>query len=50
LQYNILIEMELSQKLDKMVTDIENITELYDFAERLYPYEYIRAPPSVIPS
>lgn len=32
----------LSERLDRIVSDIDEVTELYDFAEKLYPYENIR--------
>ena len=34
----------LDQKLDRVTGDIGNIIELYDFAQKVYPYENIRAP------
>ncbi len=34
----------LGQKLDRITADVANITELYDFAEKQYPYENIRGP------
>ncbi len=34
----------LSQKLDRTQNDLSQIIELYDFAEKLLPYENIRGP------
>ena len=37
----------LEQKLDRLGNDVNKITELYDFAEKLLPYENIREPVKV---
>ena len=37
----------LEQKLDRVGNDVSKITELYDFAEKLLPYENIREPVKV---
>lgn len=37
----------LNDKLDRVSGDISQLVELYDFAEKLYPYENIRAPTKV---
>lgn len=29
----------LDQKLDRVATDVNRLIELYDYAEKLYPYE-----------
>mmetsp|Transcript_37992 Transcript_37992/g.27978 ORF Transcript_37992/g.27978 Transcript_37992/m.27978 type:complete len:116 (+) Transcript_37992:35-382(+) len=34
--------MDLPNQVDKMVTDVDKIIELYDYAEKLYPYDNIR--------
>lgn len=34
----------LDQKLDRVGGDINNLIELYDFAEKLYSYDKIREP------
>lgn len=34
----------LNEKLDRVNNDVSQIIELYDFAEKLYPYENIRQP------
>ena len=46
---NILIyKMEgLNDKLDRVSGDVNQLIELYDFAEKLYPYENIREPTKV---
>lgn len=37
----------LDQKLDRIRSDVSTITELYDYAEKLYPYTNIREPRKV---
>ena len=37
----------LDQKLDRINGDISQLVDLYDFAEKLYPYENIREPTKV---
>jgi len=37
----------LNDKLDRVSGDISQLVELYDFAEKLYPYENIREPTKV---
>jgi len=37
----------LDQKLERIGGDVNNLIELYDFAEKLYPYEKIREPTKV---
>ena len=37
----------LPQKLDRLVTDIEKLNDLYDYAEKVYPYSKIRTAYSV---
>jgi len=32
----------LAERFDKTISDVENITELYDYAEKIYPYDNIR--------
>ena len=39
---------ELGHKIDRLAGDVTQITELYDFAEKLYPYENTRASRKVI--
>jgi hypothetical protein len=34
----------LNQKLDRIAGDVNQLIELYDFAEKLYPYQNIREP------
>lgn len=34
----------LDEKLDRVSGDVSSIIELYDFAERAYPYGKIREP------
>ena len=34
----------LDQKLDRVSGDVQNVIALYDYAEKLYPYENIRKP------
>jgi hypothetical protein len=34
----------LQDKLDRTQGDLNKIIDLYDFAEKLYPYENIRGP------
>jgi hypothetical protein len=36
--------MSLDQKLQKISEDLQQVQELYDFAEKVYPYEKIREP------
>jgi len=38
----------LQDKLDRTQGDLNKIIDLYDFAEKLYPYEKIRGPTEVI--
>ena len=33
---------KLDDKLERISGDLHNIIELYDFAEKLYPYDKIR--------
>ena len=40
----------LNEKLDRVSNDVSQIIELYDFAEKLYPYENIRQPVQVLSS
>jgi len=40
----------LQDKLDRTQGDLNKIVELYDFAEKLYPYDRIRGPIEVIKS
>ena len=37
----------LDQKLERVGGDVNNLIELYDYAEKLYPYEKIREPTKV---
>ncbi len=37
----------LDKKFDRISNDVSSILEVYDFAEKLYPYENIREPLSV---
>lgn len=40
---NLIYKMEgLSKKLDRVQSDVDKIIDLYDYAEKLYPYEKIR--------
>ena len=34
----------LDQKLDKLSSDLDNVNELYEYAEQLYPYKQLREP------
>ena len=34
----------LQDKLDRTQSDLNKIIELYDYAEKLYPYQNIRGP------
>ena len=38
----------LQDKLDRTQADLNKIIELYDYAEKLYPYDQIRGPQQVI--
>ena len=38
----------LDQKLDRVAGDVNSLIEMYDFAAKLYPYQEIREPTSVI--
>ena len=37
----------LPEKLDRIVSDIDKVLDLYDYAERLYSYQNIAGPISV---
>ncbi len=37
----------LDQKFERITNDVNTITELYDFAEKLLPYDQIREPVKV---
>ena len=39
----------LSQKYDRMRTDVSELIDLYDFAEKQYPYTHLREPQMVTP-
>lgn len=39
---------DLGSKIDRIVSDIDKLVDLYDFAEKLYPYDKIRSPREVI--
>jgi hypothetical protein len=34
----------IDAKIERINVDVEKLLELYDFAEKLYPYERIRGP------
>ena len=38
----------VNQKVDRINGDVQNLIELYDFAEKLYPYENLREEQSVL--
>jgi hypothetical protein len=38
----------LDQKFERITNDVNTITELYDYAEKLLPYDQIREPVKVI--
>jgi hypothetical protein len=38
----------LDQKFERITNDVNSITELYDYAEKLLPYDQIREPVKVI--
>jgi len=38
----------LQDKLDRTQADLNKIIDLYDYAEKLYPYDQIRGPQQVI--
>jgi hypothetical protein len=38
---------DIEQKLIRIQSDVEKVTELYDYAEQLYSYENIRQPREV---
>ena len=38
----------LDQKLERIANDVNGLIELYDFAEKQYPYQLIREPFKVI--
>lgn len=40
----------VNSKVDKIRGDVSNLIELYDYAEKLYPYENLREPRKVSPS
>ena len=37
----------LGEKIDRINNDIQQVIELYDYAEKLYPYENIRSEPTL---
>lgn len=38
----------LDHKIDRIKSDVDTLVELYDYAERLYPYDRIREPRKVL--
>lgn len=39
---------DLGSKIDRIVSDVDKLVDLYDFAEKLYPYDKIRNQREVI--
>jgi hypothetical protein len=35
---------ELPEKIERIITDVDKILDLYDYAENLYSYENLRGP------
>ena len=38
----------IDKKVDRIRSDVASITELYDYAEKLYPYSNIKEPRKVL--